>query len=476
VKLFKYSAYTVGTILFAVAAGCVSYKPPPDIIHADSYTGESTQQHRTLPPDYKVLNVEDAVNISLANNPTYKQARLAMIQAYSVYYGGILNNFTPGMKYGWTGTQSQSPNGSGGGPGGEGNNYTQNLGASWNVFSGMTGVMGTLSNLSGAKSKEELERNARRLLIYSVKAGYYQVLLDKANVQIDMANEAFQEQMVNDTQLKFDAGASSLADLLQYKTQRNQAQVAVIGDTAKYYNDRYALAALMGLTTADIPSNTNFPSLDILDDKGYALPVEFYLDMAINQRPDLQSSKELLKAAKYNLYSAWGAFSPTAALNWNMGTLNSTTSRSTQQPLTSSYSNRNYDYGATVNWVLWDGGGLGGGNTGNRITEVRYQQAAYDSATEGLTATWISVAANVRTAYTSLSSNIATRKIQGATLAMQKESRDLTVDQYNAGSVDITRLNTAQNSLVAVELGYVQSVINVAVSRAALDAACGIRE
>lgn len=472
-KLLKYSAYTVGTILFAVAAGCVSYKPPPDIIHADNYTGESVQLHRTLPPDYKVLNVEDAVNISLANNPSYKQARLAMIQAYSVYYGSILSGFTPGAAYSWGATQNQ-----GAGPGGGGgstNVFSQNLAVTQNVFNGMQSVMGTLSAMSSAKSTEELERNTRRLLIFSVKSGYYQVLLDKANVQIDLANEAFQEQMVNDTQLKFDAGASSLADLLQFKTQRNNAQVRVIVDTAKYYNDRYALAALMGLTTADIPANTNFPSLDVLDDKGYALPVEFYLDMAINQRPDLQSSKELLKAAKYNLYSAWGAFSPTANLNWNMGTSN-TTGRDTIQPLSSSYDNRVYNYGATVNWTLWDGNGLTGGNTGNRITNVRYQQANYDIATEALTSTWISVAANVRTSYTSLSSNIATRKIQGATLAMQKESRDLTVDQYNAGSVDIVRLNTAQNDLVGVELGYVQSVINVAVSRAALDASCGIRE
>lgn len=476
-KLLKYSAYTVGTILFAVAAGCVSYKPPPDIIHADSYTGESTQQHRTLPPDYKVLNVEDAVNIALANNPSYKQARLAMIQAYSVYYGGILSGFTPGVAYSWGATQNQGVNGNvgAGGTSPSNNVFSQNLAVSQNVFNGMQDVMGTLYDLSSAKSQEEQERNSRRLLIYSVKSGYYQVLLDKANVQIGMANEAFQEQMVNDTQLKFDAGASSLADLLQYKTQRNQAQVTVIAYTAQYYNDRYALASLMGLTTADIPSNTNFPSLDILDDKGYALPVEFYLDMAINQRPDLQSSKELLKAAKYNLYSSWGAFSPTAALDWNMGTSN-TTGNNTVQPLSSSYDNRVYNYGASVNWTLWDGNGLGSGPTGNRITNVRYQQAAYDYATEALTASWISVAASVRTAYTSLSSNIATRKIQGATLAMQKESRDLTVDQYNAGSVDITRLNTAQNSLVAVELGYVQSVINVAVSRAALDSACGIRE
>ncbi len=468
-KLLKYSAYTVGTILLAVAAGCVSYKPPPDIIHADNYTAESAQLQRTLPPDYKVLTVEDAVNISLANNPSYKQKRLAMIQAYAVYYGNILNNFTPGMQYTWGATQNQLANAP------DTNVFNQNLAAQWTVFNGMQNIMGTLANLASAQSAEELERDYRRTLVFSVKSAYYQVLLQKALVQIDMANETFQEQMVNDTQLKYDAGASSLADLLQWKTQRNNAQVTVIQDTSTYYTNRYILATLMGLTTADIPANTNFPSLDILDDKGYALPVEFYLDMAITERPDLQSSKDLLKAAKYNLYSAWGTFAPTAQLTWNMGA-GQTQGRDQFTPFTTKYDNRTYNYGANVTWTLWDGGGYGDSTTGNRITTVRYQQAAYDAAQESLVANWITVASDVRTAYTTLSSNIATRKIQGATLSMQKQSRDLVVDQYNAGSVDITRLNTAQNDLVAVELGYVRSVINVAVARAQLDEACGIRE
>lgn len=475
-KLLKYSAYTVGTILFAVAAGCVSYKPPPDIIHANNYTGESAQLHRTLPPDYKVLTVEDAVNIALANNPGYKQQRLAMIQAYSIYYGNILNNFTPGMQYTWGVTQAQAPNGNFSSAGLTGTNTKQNLAAQWTVFNGMQNIMGTLSNLATAKASEETERDYRRTLIQSVKNQYYAVLLDKATVQVQLANEAFQQQMVVDTQLKFDAGAASLADLLSFKQSRNGAQVEVISATAQYYIDRYALAILMGLTTADIPANTDFPSLEVLDDKGYALPVEFYLDMAINQRPDLQFSKESLKAAKYNLYSAWGAFAPSAQLTWNMGAGQTKQGRDTFVPFTTNYDNRNYNYGANVTWTLWDGGGYGDGTTGNRITTVRYQQAAYDSAQEALTTAWMTVVESVRSSYTGLSASIAIRKIDGATLSMAKEQRDLVVDQYNAGSVDITRLNQAQNQLVQVEISYVNAVISVAQSRANLDAACGIRD
>jgi outer membrane protein TolC len=152
-------------------------------------------------------------------------------------------------------------------------------------------------------------------------------------------------------------------------------------------------------------------------------------------------------------------------------------SRSTISPLTAQFANRNYNYGTSVTWTLWDGSGVGaGGSTNNRITDVRYAQAAYDTAQESLTQTWMNVCQDVRNAYTQLGQNIAQRKINGASLAMQKQARDLYTDQYNAGSISIADLNQAQLTLVNVELAYVQNVINVAISRALLDEACGIRE
>lgn len=474
VKLLKYSVYMVGAALFAFSSGCVAYKPPPDIIHADNYTTESTKIQRTLPYAYKTLDVSAAINIALTNSPTYQQARLAMIQAWSVYYGS-LNAFTPNVGLAFAGTQSGAYGGTpgvGGSP--YGNNWTSGISGTWNVFNGLQDTMNAMSQLATAKSKEELNKDARRLLILSVKLAYYQILADKATIQIQQSNEMFQQQQVNETQLKYDAGATSLSDLLNFKVGRNNAQVSVIKAKASYAVDKYALAALLGLTTSEFPESVNFPSVDVIEDQGYSLGVDFYVNVAVDQRPDLKSSRELVKAAKYALYQTWGAFAPTAGLNWSY-----TSASSSPNPVPSSggsnqpYFNPTYtnSYGFSTAWTLWDGG-----SQSSRIMKVRGAQANYDSTQEGLLSSWITVVKSVRTSYMNLTSAIAQKKINGATLSMSKERRDLVRDEYNAGNTDIATLNQAQNDLVGVEQNYVTSVIGVVTNRAQLDAACGLRD
>lgn len=482
-KLLKYSAYMAGAALFAFSSGCVAYKPPPDIIHANNYTAESMKVQRVLPSAYKEMGVKDAINIALTNNPTYQTARLAMIKAWAAYYGS-LNAFTPNIGVGFGATQTGTY-GIGGNSyytqfnGGVGSNGANGAGAAYNVFNGLMDTMYAMNQLASAKSAEELNKDARRKLVLNVKLAYFQILKDKATIQIQQANEMFQEQQVNETQLKYDAGASSLADLLNWKVKRNDAQVAVINAKAAYAVDKYALAALLGLTSSEIPDSIDFPDIDVIEDQGYSLGVEFYISVAVSQRPDLQSSREMVKAYKYSLYQTWGAFSPTASINWGY----TYTSNTAKIPgtITTSGGNPNYtnSYGFNTNWTIWDGNNTASGTSGgggSRITNVRKAQADYDTSQETLLATWIGVAQNVRTAYTNLVAAIATKKINGATLSMSKERRDLVRDGYNAGNTDIAVLNGAQNDLVTVEQAYVTSIINVATFKANLDAACGLRD
>ena len=461
----------VGVALFAFSSGCVAYKPPPDVVHADNYTSESNQIQRTLPLAYKVMSVEDAVNISLANNTTYQKARLAMIKAWAAYYGS-LNAFTPNIALNFGGSQAGKYGTTAAGSNIYQNAWTSGVAGTWNVFNGMQDMMSAMSQLASAKSAEELNKDARRILIQNVKLAYYTILQDKANIQINQSSEAYWQQMVSETQLKYDAGATSLSDLLNQKIQRNGAQVSLIQSRASYAVDRYAIAALLGLTSADIPDTVKFPNIDTLeDDKGYALGVEFYLNMAIKQRPDLQSSKELVKAAKYSLYQQWGAFSPTANLNWSYGSSSggiASGPAGTNPYYSPTYTNT---YGFTTAWTIWDGS-----SNGSRIMNVRQYQAAYDTAQESLLASWIEVVQDVRSSYTNLTSSLAQRKIYGATLSMSKQRRDLVTDEYNAGNCDITTLNQAQNQLVGDEQNYVSSVIGVIKNRAKLDAACGLRD
>ena len=463
-NLFKSALLTAGVVALTLTSACVSHKPPPPIIHADNYTAESTKDQLAIPPADRILGLDEAIRIALTNNPTYKQKHLAIVTAWAAFYSA-LSAYSPQVSMAFGAAQTQTngvrPLSAVSTP------WSGGINASWNVFNGFQTTFSVLAARSTALSAEELDRDYRRQLIYMVTTAYNAILYSRAKIQIDLSDEAFNEQQLKDAQLKYNAGASSLATLLNFKANTASAQDAVITDTASYKVQRYALAALMGLTTADLPEETQFPPIEVAENEEYSLNVEFYLDLAIAQRPDLKSARLALDSLRYTLYSTWGAFSPTVDLAMNYGYNTGTNGNGNwgSSRVAPRGSDLNYNYGFGVAWNVWQGG--------QRIANVRTAQANLDIQEEALMSTWISVVQDVRTAYTNLIANETHRKIRAKIMEYRMQRRNLVKEEYNAGNTDITNLNQAQNYLVAAEGSHIQSVIDVANSRAELNSACG---
>jgi outer membrane protein len=462
VKLFK-SALVAGIAIVTLISGCVGYKSPPPIIHADNYTAETVQDQQVIPPADKVLGLKEAIRIALTNNPGYKQKRLAIVTAWATFYTQMAG-YSPTLSLGFGGTQSQS----GTAAGAFNTNstpWTGGMNSTWNVFNGFQTTFNSLAARDQALSAEEMDRDYRRQLIYLVTTTYNSILQARAQIQIDLSDEAFQEQQLRDGQLKYNAGASSLADLLNFKIYKAQAQDAVVSDTASYKIFRYALAALMGLTTADLPEETQFPPIAVSENQEYSLGVEFYLDLAIAQRPDLKAARLNLNALKYSLYSSWGDFAPTVDLTMGYGYSRANATNWGASSASPRGQDLLYNYGFNVGWDLWKGG--------SRIANVRIAQAALDTQEETLMQTWINVVQEVRGAYTNLMADEMHRTILASVMKYSLQRRDLIREEYNAGNCDITTLNEAQNILVGNESKHIKAVIGVSNSRAQLDEVCG---
>jgi outer membrane protein len=487
VKLFK-STILAALIIAALMllSSCVGHKPPPAIIHADNYTAETLESQQVIPPADRILGLKESIRIALTNNPTYQQKHLAIVTAWATFYTQLAG-YSPTLSMNYTLQQAQgsqaamnSPNGSTPGaavvvpptnvstrPFSQVNStYGAGLNMGWNLFNGFQTTFGALSAYKGARSAEQMDADYRRQLIYMVTTAYNAILLARAKIQIDLSDEAFQLQQLKDSQLKYNAGASSLADLLNYEIYAAQAKDAVVTDTAAYKVNRYTLAALMGLTTADLPEATQFPAIKVSQDEEYSLGVEFYLDLAIAQRPDLKAARLDLDAVRFSLYQTWGQFSPTVDMSMGYGFNrgNSGVNWGQSQGIARGQ-DLQYNYGFTFGWNVWEGG--------SRIAAVRGAQAALDSQEESLMNTWITVVKEVRSAYTNLLANETHRVITEKLMEMTQQRRDLIREEYNAGNCDITTLNEAQNLLVASELQHVTSVIDVSNSRAQLNEVTG---
>ena len=453
-----------------VFCGCFLYDPPPEIVHGDNYSTATKVQHRGLPSDGRELTVAEAKDIALTNNPNYKSVKYAMTAAWARFYEAV-SAYMPTLTANYGAQQQQWTPQSQGGAGIHSQwtpTYAGNLQAQWNVFDGLQTTMNMLSAREGALQSEALDRDARRILVRAVVLSYNQVLLSKKEIEIAKADELFEEQMVEYTQLKYEAGAAALSDLLNFKILVNAARNNVLTSTYSFDTNRFALAELMGLTTSEIPSDIKFPDIEVSEKEDYSLGVEFYLDMAISQRPDLEAQRRAFGAARYNLYSSWGAFLPTANLQMTYGYSRSDTS-STSYPNGAASprgSDLLYNYGANAQWLLFDGG--------YRIAKSRELNATMASQEETLTQTWISVVREVRQSYDKLRTSISLAKILSETLKMTLKQRDLVREEYNAGNTSITRLNEVQKDVVDAQLNYAKALIEIANARAQLDAASGV--
>ena len=465
VKLSKLRLLIIIGVVITVISGCVSHKSPPAIIHADNYTAETLKKQQVLPPAERVLGLKEAIRIGLTNNPTYKQKHLAIVSAWATFYSQLAT-YSPTLSANFGATQTPMFPSALGGQGSNTTLYTNwnaGLAASWKLFDGLQRTMNVLSARYDALNVEALERDYRRALIYNLTQAYNAILLQRAQIQIDLSDVAFNEQQLRDARLKYSAGAESLSKLLNFKINKAAAQNKIIRDTAYYQTYRYALAALMGFTTSDLPEDTQFPEIEVSSSEEFSLGVEFYIDMAIAQRPDLKATRLKLDSLKYKLYSRWGAFSPEIDLTMNYGF-----NRREFNKMGSFYPRGEdllYNYGFAMSWDLWEGGA--------RIANVRKAQADLDSQEEGLMDKWITIVKEVRSAYTDLFKNTAQRKLLAKIMTMTQKRRDLVREEYNAGNTDIANLNQAQNNLVGAESAHIKSVIEVSNSRAKLLEACG---
>lgn len=454
--------------LSASLCGCYNYKPPPDITEDDFHTARTRAEQRGLPPGMKELDLDTALEIALANNPNYTATRHSMAAAYAKFYQS-LSAFSPTLSGNLNATQyqyvPQNQNGNGGDTRWQ-PTYGAALSGQWVVFNGLMDTMNSLATRYSAKQAESLNRDARRLLAQSITLTYNQVLLNRGQMRISEADELFEQQMVDVTKLKYESGAVPLSDLLNFKILKNNATDAVITSRLSYETYKIMLSGLLGLTGGEIPDDVVFPEMDLGQVEDFTLSADFHLDMALSQRPDLQSMREALASSKFTLYSAWGSFLPNVTLNTNYGF--SRTDQYENYPTGSARPRSQdllYNYGMNINWLLFDGG--------SRWAQVRLAQANVASSEEMLADKWIGVVTEVRQSHAELLASIAGARIISDTLVMTTKQRDLVREEYDAGNTSVTRLNEAQRDLIRAQLNNITALVAVQNTKARLEAACG---
>jgi outer membrane protein len=469
----KYVGFCLPLILMA---GCYSHDPLPLAIESNNYTTLRKGEHKVLSEECTMLTLDIATETAVKNNPDFNATHHAISAAWSRYRQSLAAYFpTVSASYGLDQGHKQYSHQRGTNQ----DSYTSNtqstaLSSQWVIFNGLMRTMNMLASKHTAQRDEFLSQDARRLLIKSVAVAYNNVLLGKENIRISMADLDFNEKLLKETELKYEAGAVALSEVLNFRIKVNDANIKLISSKYELTTAKHILAELLGLTEGTIPDSVSFPSLEASGDTMMG-DVGIYLDMALENRPDLKAFREAVKAAEYTVKSRIGAYSPVVSVdagisydknkrvyrqkeaNRRSGTHRGEDRYSTWQR------SWNYNYGGSVSWTVFNGG--------DRYNRLKEAQALLAETHYDVADSWIGVISEVRQAFDTYNKNNEQLDIYSKNLDLVKRTRDLVEEEYTAGNTSLTRLNEAQRDLVAADTDLVSSMINLNNAKAQLDSA-----
>ena len=274
----------------------------------------------------------------------------------------------------------------------------------------------------------------------NVRQGYYQILQDKAQIEVAQESVTNAQQTLTNAQQKLAAGALARYDVLQYETQLSQAQSDLISaqnslDVAK--ESFNALLARPIETPFDVQEVTALPQIEETPDQ--------LVETALSDRPDVVALKKNIEQLKFQREATEAGQDPSLSLGANHtiamgpGTLNQ----------------EFYETQAFVNLTipLWDSG-----LTRARVKEARQLEVQAEINLQKLD---LSIAQEVRQDLSDLVSAASKLTVAQKQVDQAAETYRLAVIRANAGegiTLDVTnaqaQLTTARTGLVNARYAY----------------------
>jgi outer membrane protein TolC len=316
-------------------------------------------------------------------------------------------------------------------------NYQASLTVSYIVFDGFARKFRLLAAKFGALETEAARREAQRLLLDAVALTYYEVQLARENIQIAIADEAFNERQLKDAQARRRVGTGSLSDVLNFEVRVREARSQRLRAERTYALSRIGLAALMGLQNAYLPDNVEVAELHSERPEEMQLPdPEALIAVGLEQRPDLQQDEFARERASANVGIQRAPFLPQVNVFGSKDASLSDNSRFETDDFGSTL-------GVSVNYNIF-----AGGRNRAALAEAKALRRAADYLVYD---TEISVASDVRQAIVDLNTSQQELIVQRATAEYVQRNRDLVEKEYDAGQASLTRLNEAQRDLTAAQ-------------------------
>ncbi len=320
--------------------------------------------------------------------------------------------------------------------------------------------------------------NAEELnTIFSASNAYFNILILKANAEIQMRNLALTKKNLEIANQNFKAGQQGKTDVLRFRSQKAQNTQAMVEAANQLEQGYIALNQLLN-NPIDYEIEVENVELDkgifkeynydimlqILDDPKQREPfIKFLTQEAKQNAPELKSLTYNLKATNRNIkLNSSGRFLPTIALqgqyNRNFSRRGAGSTYPTGFPIPPQ---GNYNAALSVSIPIFN---QNKNNIDRQTAIIQKEQLEINKRNTSL-----SIEANIRNGVLSLInqvSNIELSKISEKTAA---ESLELTQTAYANGSVNIVQLIDAQNNYLNAQLAKVNATYNYLINSLQLE-------
>ncbi|MEA5097394.1 MAG: efflux transporter outer membrane subunit, partial [Burkholderiaceae bacterium] len=172
--------------------------------------------------------------------------------------------------------------------------------------------------LANYLASEEAQRSAKITLVSEIAKAY---LAERAYAeQLELAQKSYDSraQSYQLAKMRYDVGATSKLDLMQYETLLQSAKVSLVTLQRQRAQAENALVVLTGKPLGKLPPAQPLAKQGILNDIPAGLPSDL-----LTNRPDLRQAEQTLMAANANIGAARAAFFPRIALTGSYGTASS---------------------------------------------------------------------------------------------------------------------------------------------------------
>src|ERR1700674_5253180 len=321
--------------------------------------------------------------------------------------------------------------------------------ASWTAFD-----YSKLRNYSASQESRRAAQfsmlDARDVVVQATANGYLQIIADASRVEAIRSQVETSQALYDRAVDQQTAGTAAGIDVLRSQVELKQQLQRLLAQTNQFEKDKLTLGRVIGMPAAQAFALSEPVPFGALA----SMTQDQALRTAVQQRPDLQSSRARLRAAEEAVKAAHGEPSPTAQVTADYGDVT-----------TPGESHGTFSVVASAKISMFDGGRIAGGIIQARSALKQRQDELADLGGQ--------IEYQVRTAFLDIRSAADQVAVARDNLDLANQTLVQARDRFSAGVSDTVEVVQAQESVATANDTLISALFAHNVAKVALARALG---